>query len=323
MTSALDLFSGVGWGVALDRLGIVEHAVDIEPVVGETRRLNGMSPVIYRDVWNGLQHPNIVPHHRILIASPVCQTFSMAGNGAGRDALDLVLAAVADRTWTDYDRLRDLESSTDPRTALVIVPLAYAYRFSPEVVILEQVPPVLPVWKACADALRDLGYSVWTDVVSAEQYGVPQTRKRAILIARRDGVEAVQPPPTHSRYYGPRDPWRSDPAVNPWVSMRGAIDRGLNNSPSPTITGGGIASGGAEPIAKFARYTGRSDWLGDDSRLSVDEAATLQSFPPGFRFAGAKGKQFLQIGNAVPPLLAEAIISSALSSTNPVEGSLW
>lgn len=45
-------------------------------------------------------------------------------------------------------------------------------------------------------------------------------------------------------------------------------------------------------------------------RVTPEEAALLQSYPAGFEFKGSKGKRFLQIRNAVPPLLAQRILEA-------------
>lgn len=263
---ALDLFAGTGWGVACDWLGIAEFGVDNMQEVVDTRKANGM-PTIFRDVWTGLlsglsggiEIPSlnagaiqILQNYNLLIASPPCQTFSQAGAGSGREALDQVLVAVTEGRYKVPENLYKLGDETDARTALVLTPLAYAYRDRPMYVVLEQVPPVLPVWEACAVELREIGYSVVTGLLHAEQYGVPQTRKRAILIARRDGVEATMPVPTHSKYYN-RDPKRLDEGVEKWVSMAEALGWGTTAKPSYTVTGGGADTGGAEPFGNGSR----------------------------------------------------------------------
>ena len=214
--AVLDLFAGTGVGVACQQLGVVEHGVEKMPAAQATRKANGMG-LAYDDVWDigkaeGLKFDT-------LWASPPCQTFSVAGKGDGRKALTEVLEAIRAWRWTSMESLRRLgEEVGDERTALVLTPLAYVYKFRPTFVAFEQVPAVLPVWEACAAVMRSMGYSVWVGYLHAEQYGVPQTRKRAYLIARSDGKPAQPPVPTHSKYYS-RDPERLDPGVKKWVSM--------------------------------------------------------------------------------------------------------
>lgn len=255
---AIDHFAGLGWGVACHRLGILEYGVEIAKSAIRMRAANGMR-TIYRDVWSGLLYPWMVPFHRLYIASPPCQTFSIAGKGEGREALEQVLAAIDARLFERPADLIALGERLDPRTALVLAPLAHIWAHRPELVALEQVPEVLPVWHAYATVMRGMGYSVHVEIMRSEQYGVPQTRRRAILMARLDGK--VQPPaPTHSQYY-PTSPGRLDPGVQKWVSMAEALGFGLFDRPSPTITGGGTETGGAEPIAKLARYTESESWV--------------------------------------------------------------
>lgn len=239
---ALDLFAGAGgWDLAARRLGIRALGVESMPEAIATREAAGFETV-FNDVWDGLQDPSIVPAHDMLIASPPCQTFSVAGKGAGREALDEVLEMIADGAYKRGRWLRReaQERGFDDRTALVLTPLAYVWLFRPTFIALEQVPTVLPVWEAFAVELELMGYSVASGNLQAEQFGVPQTRKRAILVARNDGLEVRLPTPTHSKYH-PRSPDRLDSGVLPWVSMAEALHFGLTERPSPTVTGGGGA----------------------------------------------------------------------------------
>src|SRR5690606_30204082 len=90
----------------------------------------------------------------------------------------------------------------------------------PRWVACEQVPPVLPVWNAYADRWRHrFGWSAWAGVLNAADYGVPQTRRRAFLIARTDGSPVLPPEPTHCKggaltMFG---------GLAPWVTMADAL----------------------------------------------------------------------------------------------------
>lgn len=309
---ALDLFAGTGWGVACQRLGILEHGVELMPEAVASRDAAGMHTV-YRDVWDGLADPAIIPGHDFLIASPPCQTFSVAGKGTGRKALDDVLALIRSESWAQRGTaLREAANAAglDDRTALVLSPLAYVAHSRPMHVVLEQVPAALPVWEAVAMETRALGYSVVTGVLNAEQYGVPQTRRRAILIARRDGIAATMPTPTHSRYYR-RTPSELDVGVPAWRS----IDDTLPRPQRREVAAWKWHDAPATTIAGDPRITARENHkFGEQSktalRLTESEAVLLQSYPADFPFQGSKAKRFLQIGNSVPPLMAEAVLRS-------------
>lgn len=275
---ALDLFAGTGWGVACQRLGIKEAGVEIMPEAVQTRTANGME-TIYNDVWDGLtltaeQHREQYGSYGLLIASPPCQTFSMAGNGKGREALNEVIEAIELHAYKDAEALRTFGEKHDMRTALVLTPLAYVWRDRPRLVAMEQVPTVLPVWEACAEVMREWGYEVKVEVLNAEQYGVPQTRKRAILVARRGGPVHM-PVATHSRYYS-RTPDKLDPGVQKWVSMREALGWTPEEADGSTYTGNNkLAHQAVRTLGGFI------DPDGQFFVAEVDQVSALQSYPTG------------------------------------------
>lgn len=188
-------------------------------------------------------------------AGPPCQTFSMAGNGTGRRALgSLILAAdkVALGMLPEDAMAAVHDDELDERSLLVLEPMLVIGRHRPGWVLLEQVPAVLPIWERLAEILAErFDYHVTTAILNAEQYGVPQTRRRAILAARLDR-DVAMPTPTHSRFYT-RDRSRLDPGVAKWVSMAEALGWGMTERPSMTVMGGGTATGGPEPFGNGAR----------------------------------------------------------------------
>lgn len=192
-------------------------------------------------------------------AGPPCQTFSNAGSGTGRQALGhllqaLVLVARGALPETAITKVHD--KALDERSVLVLEPMLVIRRHLPGWVMLEQVPQVLPVWEEYAEIMRSrFGYTVATGILNAEQYGVAQSRRRAILVARLD-APANLPIPTHSKYHI-RTPQRLDLGVLPWVSMRQALgiedDGFLQRS---NYSGGGAPGATAQERGRSQRSLG-------------------------------------------------------------------
>ncbi|MFZ1154711.1 MAG: DNA cytosine methyltransferase [Solirubrobacteraceae bacterium] len=217
----IDLFAGAGgWEEGLRMLDLTALGIETDPWACETARAAGherlqadvaeLDPLQLGGVWG-------------LVGSPPCQAYSTAGKGLGKVDKPLVIACAHELAAGNDSRRAWSEGCHDPRSLLTVEPLRYAVALRPRWIALEQVPAVLELWTLFADLLSTHGYYSAAGVLSAERYGVPQTRKRAFLIASLDGPVSL-PTPTH-RSYSPRrtDIPEEELGLLPWVSMAHAL----------------------------------------------------------------------------------------------------
>ncbi|MFD6989281.1 DNA cytosine methyltransferase [Streptomyces sp. NPDC059943] len=251
----LDLFAGPGgWSHALTVLGVGDVGLEWDQWACRTRAAAGQltirTDVAMYPVWPFLGRTYG------LIASPPCQAWSMAGKRLGLLDQPLVHQAVTDLAQGRDTRERLLASCQDTRSLLAAEPMRYLHALNtvgePDWVAMEEVPDVLPLWKQYAAILRRWGFSVWTGILNAADYGVPQTRRRAILLASR--VRTAEPPaPTHAQAAEPESLF--GPGREQWVSMATALGWGATDRPVPTVCAGGGPGGGPEPFPSGSRKT--------------------------------------------------------------------
>jgi DNA (cytosine-5)-methyltransferase 1 len=312
-----DLFAGPGGiDVAARQLGIHLTGIEWDPSTVATRRAAGL-PTLHGDVRHF--RPDHTPAENGIAAGAPCQTFSIGGTGSGRAVLELLAAAVKEAGTSGHVTV---PAGLDDRTGLVLEPLRWILQAHDDAVpyrwiVLEQVPAVLPIWQAYAEVLEARGYHVACGVLRAEEYGVPQTRRRAALVARLDGPVAL-PKPTHRRYVKGVPQTAGDPTLLPWVSMADVLpDRGPFTVVSNYGTGGDPKNRGrrssAEPAFTVTGKINRFRLLDPDGRdvdrFSNSEAGQLQGFPADYPWSGADISQ--QVGNAAPVQLAHALLTAA------------
>ncbi len=149
---------------------------------------------------------------------------------------------------------------------------------------------------------KSLGYDVTYHVYHAEDYGVPQTRERVIFVGtRRDVRKFVAPPPLKA------------PAVTAGEALRD-LERVPQNKEFSHVWSMAAPSGeqgSRRLIEDRPGYTIRAECHGNiqfhyrlSRRISMREAARIQSFPDTFVFPCGIRETERQIGNAVPPVLA-------------------
>jgi DNA (cytosine-5)-methyltransferase 1 len=247
----------------------------------------------------------------VVIGGPPCQSFSILG---------------------------DRKSTQDPRGKLVYEYARVITELSPRAFLFENVPGILTIRKGAdwANVLQffkdETGYHLTWRKLNSVWFGVPQYRQRVILIGfkRRDdaarfkwpqqryafspsqpelgmmspytageALEGVHGLPNHIlRVHGERVTQRYSLIPQGGRDRKDHTDRIHLERPSGTVLVGSGAGGGRP----FIHPT-------EHRHITVREAARLQSFPDWWVFAGGPTAAYRQVGNAVPPLMANAVAS--------------
>jgi DNA (cytosine-5)-methyltransferase 1 len=306
-----DLFAGPGgMDVAARALGEDVVGIERDDDAVATRRAAGLA-TIHGDVTQ--YGPADLPDSDVLAGGPPCQGFSVTGKGEGRKSLALIQR----RAKSLVSREVPPGDGLDERSALVLEPLRWVLAAADmgrpyRAVVLEQVPQALPVWETYVEILRTEGYRAACGLLNAVEYGVPQTRRRAVLLARRDGLVGL-PAATH-RPWARRTLSEVESYRLPVVSMGEALNR-----PEPFTVVSNYGTGGDprrrgrrtsdEPAFTVTGKISRVRVVGANGeelpRFTWSEAGRLQGFPANHPWSGRDIGQ--QIGNACPVDLAKAL----------------
>jgi DNA (cytosine-5)-methyltransferase 1 len=239
----------------------------------------------------------------------------------------------------------------DSRRSLLLRLLPFVEHLKPTFVFVENVPGLkaahanASTFTRFCKALRRQGYHVTFGVVDCQYYGVPQRRRRLVIMASLLGPIAM-PEPTHGRDAG-KQPLST---VWDWIGDLPAIEAGEIHPDVPNHRASAVTEINLRRLRATPVGGGRADWPKDlwldchkghdghcdvygrmhadapapvlttkctsisngrfghpfqDRPISVREAACLQTFPRDFVFSGSIKSSTRQVGNAVPVLLAQ------------------
>lgn len=299
----------------------------------------------------------------------------LKASSVNRGEIDVIVGGPPCQGYSVYNHRR---GDTDPRANLFREYLRIVEGIQPRWLVMENVTGITSIAGGkivdeIFSGMRSLGYRVEMKVLKAEDFGVPQERRRVFFIATRSDAPILFPKPTH----GPD----LQPFVTVWdaisdlpelsngenIEPRGyakcpqngyqALLRGdcsiVQNHTAPRLSkineermrhippggswrdipndllpAGMLKAKRSDHTKRYGRprksdlactiltkcdvHWGAYIHPTQDRALTVREAARLQSFPDFFRFEGSRTEQYVQVGNAVPPLLGKQVAESLI-----------
>ena len=283
----------------------------------------------------------------MIVGGPTCQGFSMFGKRR-------------------FVNTKNYNPASDKRNDLIFSYINIVSSLQPRWFVMENVPGFANLDSGrflikVIDCFKKIGYkNIEWQILNAAEYGVPQTRKRLVVIGNRTGH--IIPWPKRKFFKDPEDwqkPFRTVGEVITDLSLKSSYENQtchipMKHKPLLVERYKYIEEGSRLDIDKLPKHLKkgyRTDKVKNYSHifkrlhrnkpsltmvpghnafpihpwlnrsLTVREAARIQTFPDELEFKGSRQEQCIQVGNAFPPLLAESIANN-IQKAEKIIGSL-
>lgn len=363
-STVIDLFCGAGGlSEGFRQAGYrILLGSDVDPIFGETFSQSHAGATFVARPIQSLSSSEILTttglskgQLDVLVGGPPCQGYSVYNHGRGEH---------------------------DPRAGLFREYLRIVRDLAPKWLVMENVTGLLSISdgqliKTIVDEISNLGYAVEWRILRAEDYGVPQERRRVVFVANRIGApihfpkieygEGLKPfttiwdaigdlpnlavgngteypiaaktdyqfrmrqgNPDLSNHYGPKlgksnqERIRHIPQGGSWRDipfelLPEGMKRAKRSDHTKRYGRPRLTDLSCTILTKCDIHWGAYIHPIENRAFTVREAARLQSFPDKFIFFGSMTEQFVQIGNAVPPMMAHAIANGITAANRQIE----
>lgn len=284
----------------------IVFANDIFKEACQTYKINFDHDPVCLDIKEYLDGGGFLPDCDVVIGGFPCQDFSLSGKRKG-------LGTERGKLYLQMKRVIEEKA--------------------PEIFIAENVKG-LTMFKEAFEIIKndfrsiEPRYRIFYKVLHAADYGIPQSRERVFIVGFKESNtgQFFFPENTHSLEEGNKKKWvSSKDAIDDLYEYDGKIKDNIENQNqySKAKHYGDHLQGNKSIKRDYLSPTIRAEHHGNiefhynkTRRLTVRECARIQSFPDDFVFEGSTTKAYVQVGNAVPPVLAWHIAKSVKEYLN-------